>query len=195
MRMTVLLRKKSLNCKNNCTVQFNLKNESISRVVFDGMKMMKKIPKVSDWSLENGYKNISIGENEYPIRVGYSDKQTALDISMLSDTRDLTQYCKEFSSGFKVILTTPGESFEMSRNFFRVPLSAKSTITVNPILTTTSDALRNYFPMQRKCFYNSERQLRFFKFYSKSNCEAECLTKFINDTCGCVKFFMPSMTV
>jgi hypothetical protein len=48
------------------------------------------------------------------------------------------------------------------------------------------------FNFRRKCFYQNENQLRFFKVYSQSNCEWECLTNFTMKACGCVMFYMPS---
>lgn len=33
--------------------------------------------------------------------------------------------------------------------------------------------------------------LQFFKNYTKSHCDLECLADFIQKRCGCVRFFMP----
>lgn len=46
---------------------------------------------------------------------------------------------------------------------------------------------------QRNCFFDNERQLKFFKIYSKSNCEVECLTNITYKECGCVLYWMPRM--
>lgn len=59
-------------------------------------------------------------------------------------------------------------------------------------MITTSEGLRNYKPEQRKCFYQSERRLHFFKMYTQDNCEKECLANLTKTMCGCVKFSMPS---
>lgn len=46
-------------------------------------------------------------------------------------------------------------------------------------------------PSQRQCYFDDEKYLMFFKIYSKSNCELECLTNITLNECGCVLFWMP----
>lgn len=45
---------------------------------------------------------------------------------------------------------------------------------------------------RRNCYLEFERQLRFFKTYSKNNCELECLSNFTVNSCGCAQFYMIS---
>lgn len=49
-----------------------------------------------------------------------------------------------------------------------------------------------FLTFRRQCFFDTERQLRFFKIYTQRNCELECLANFTVKTCGCAKFSMPS---
>lgn len=86
----------------------------------------------------------------------------------------------------------PGQSLKITRHFLRVPLFEEAEILIKPTLTYTSGDLRSYTPKQRQCFFNSDRRLRFYKIYSKNNCESECLANFTNQECGCVKFSQPS---
>jgi amiloride-sensitive sodium channel len=58
-------------------------------------------------------------------------------------------------------------------------------------MMTTSPKLQSYDPKVRQCFFEDEKKLRFFKLYTQSNCEIECLANFTLNTCGCVKFSMP----
>lgn len=48
------------------------------------------------------------------------------------------------------------------------------------------------FPFRRQCYFNDERYLRYFRSYSQSNCQVECLTNYTINKCGCAKFWMPS---
>lgn len=43
---------------------------------------------------------------------------------------------------------------------------------------------------RRNCYLEDEKSLKFFKTYTKINCENECLTDFMIKRCGCVEFFM-----
>ena len=64
-------------------------------------------------------------------------------------------------------------------------------VSVKPNMITTSEGLADYAPERRQCYFNNERQLKFFKVYTQPNCELECLANFTLQKCGCVKFSMP----
>lgn len=64
-------------------------------------------------------------------------------------------------------------------------------MSVKPNMITTSSGLADYAPERRQCYFNDERQLKFFKVYTQSNCELECLANYTLKACGCVKFSMP----
>lgn len=64
-------------------------------------------------------------------------------------------------------------------------------MSVKPNMITTSDGLLEYAPERRQCYFNNERSLQFFKVYTQSNCELECLANFTLARCNCVKFSMP----
>jgi len=93
--------------------------------------------------------------------------------------------------GFKILLHTPGEIPRVSKQYFRVPLRQEVVVSVKPNMITTSSGLANYAPERRQCYFNDERHLSFFKVYTQSNCELECLTNFTFAECSCVKFSMP----
>lgn len=44
---------------------------------------------------------------------------------------------------------------------------------------------------RRQCYFQKEKYLRYFRSYTQSNCELECLTNYTLKSCGCVKFYMP----
>lgn len=155
------------------------------------MKIVKDNPNVSNWISETGYKSEWCG-NDYPIRVFNARQDAALGIETRLSVKDLEYLCRGSIQGFKVFLSAPGESFKMSRDFYRVPLSENANIFIKPRLITTSKDLRSYKPKQRQCFYNSERQLRFYRHYSQRSCEMECLANFTMMECDCAKFSMPS---
>lgn len=64
-------------------------------------------------------------------------------------------------------------------------------VSVKPNMITTSEGLADYAPERRQCYFNDERYLKFFKVYTQSNCELECLANFTLNRCNCVKFSMP----
>lgn len=154
-----------------------------------GIMIVRDNPNVIDWSMENDGENV-----KYPMRESVSGRDASLDLGLLFNVeRDVTDSCNGLEQGFRMILTMPGETMAMSRNYYRLPISENSLISIKPKLTITSDGVRGYEPNQRQCFYQSERKLRFFKIYTQTNCEAECTANVTKTKCGCVKFSMPSM--
>lgn len=143
------------------------------------------------WNLESGYAN-ETNEQEYPIRVFDSGRNTALEISLEIHEKDFELFCDQTEQGFNVYLNTPGDEMGSFQDRFLLPLLYESIITMKPKLTTTSKALRKYDPNHKKCFFDSERKLRFFKHYTQNNCDEECLANFTQILCGCAKFSQPS---
>lgn len=153
--------------------------------------MVMDRPSVSEWSLENGYSS-KAKNGSYPIRVFSAQKNSALEFRLRSFEVDVEYVCWTLVPGFKLFLHTPGDVLNENDVSIRVPFSEEIHISIEPTLTTTSDGLRKYPIESRQCFFNSERQLNFFKFYSQNNCKIECLTNYTLQKCDCVKFNMPS---
>lgn len=156
-----------------------------------GMMIVNQCRNISHWSIENEYEN-QFGEAEYPIRIFNAEYRTGLDVSLQLFQRDLDYVCHRRGLGFTVILMAPGETVITTRNSFRVSLLEDARIAIKPKMIHTLNGLRKYDAKQRGCFYNYERQLRFFKQYTQHNCEIECLANFTKAECECVPFYMPS---
>lgn len=55
----------------------------------------------------------------------------------------------------------------------------------------TNQELRRYSPDLRRCYFEGERKLLYFKTYTKALCDWECQSNWTFTHCGCVKFSMP----
>ncbi|KAL9702251.1 hypothetical protein quinque_005769 [Culex quinquefasciatus] len=141
------------------------------------------------WSLEDGY---AAGSDvfSYPFRGMGSGFQAGMYVQLMSTKSDLEYHCRE-SQGFKVLLHAPGDYPQVSTKFIRVTLGRDIAVAVKPQIISTEEALHGYEPDRRQCLFNRERQLKFFRVYSQSNCELECLTNFTLLSCGCVPYWMP----
>lgn len=157
-----------------------------------GMIIAKNSLDSTKWNIESGYANESENERNYPYQGINTGRKSSLYLMLRCSSRDIDHQCRGYNKGFQIFLTTPGETVDRSQNYLRMPISEQNIIKIGPKLTITSEGLRSYKPNQRQCFYNSEHPLRFFKMYTKANCNAECLANFTNIECGCVKFSMPS---
>lgn len=141
------------------------------------------------WTLENGY---TISDfSTYPKRVFGAGARAGMNMILKLKTSDIDYQCRGAVQGFKVILHLPNELPLASKNFFRVPLHQEVMVNIKPNMITTSSGLAGYEPNSRQCYFNHEKYLRFFKSYTQSNCEIECLANYTLYYCKCVKFSMP----
>lgn len=155
------------------------------------MMIVKDNQNVSRWNPETGY-DLKFSDNDYPIRVFNARQDAVLTVETRILKQDLEYLCRYPLQGFKVILSTPGDTFKLSQDFLHVPIGEQANILISPRYISTNKGLRGYEPNQRRCFFNDERKLRFFRSYSQNTCATECLANFTMIECGCVKFSMPS---
>lgn len=145
----------------------------------------------SNWNIETGY-NTESKDESYPIRVFSAQKNSALQFNLRSFEEDVEYVCRTLVPGYKLFLHTPGDVLKSNDLSIRVPFSEEIQISIKPELITTSEGLRKYSIENRQCFFNTERQLNFFKLYSEDKCEIECLANYTLKMCDCVKFSEPS---
>lgn len=96
------------------------------------------------------------------------------------------------TTSFKVYLHRNDEIKKVFDRPIEVEIGKKIGIYLSPRVTSATPEVRNYAPKLRRCFFNSERNLKYFKTYTRDNCENECLMNSVEKECGCVKFSMPS---
>lgn len=95
------------------------------------------------------------------------------------------------AKGFRVSLKMPVEFPRISKEFYNVPLNRQTNIIVKPNMIYPSKDIKDYEPKSRQCFFSHERKLKFFKIYTKANCDIECKSDYINSKCNCVMYSMP----
>ena len=61
-------------------------------------------------------------------------------------------------------------------------------VIISPSVINTENNLRSFSPERRHCYFDDERKLRFYKKYSKNNCEMECLSNHTYRICGCISY-------
>lgn len=137
-----------------------------------------------DWNLEKGY--FTKSSQTVPVRATPNDKFAfAID---LYDS-DFINYCPESGKFYYMFFHMPNEILTP----FHAPeyISFNRFIYMESKLHTTDESLRFYSPQKRGCYFEGERNLKFFKSYTKAHCDFECMANYTLDVCGCVKFSMP----
>lgn len=80
--------------------------------------------------------------------------------------------------------------------FAKSQQESRNLIKVTPeVVLGDSNLKKSFSPEQRKCYFDGERELRYFSIYSESNCDLECISNVSQELCGCVAFWMPSKTI
>lgn len=102
---------------------------------------------------------------------------------------DLNDLCFTLYDSFKFILHLPNEIPTLFHDSDHIDFDHGAAIKITAKMTSSEKFLKKYSPEKRKCYFEGERNLKFFKIYTKNNCNFECLTNFTLRTCGCVAFY------
>lgn len=149
----------------------------------------------SDWSLESGYSDYSDkrAQKLYPHRVFGTGLQASLIVILQVYNDDIDHLCGGGIQGFNVMFHPPNEGPEVLKRFFYLSPGKSISLQFSPRTVNTAEGIRSYSSSVRRCFFSSERNLRFYKEYTQPNCETECLANYTLEICGCVKYSMPRM--
>lgn len=138
-----------------------------------------------------GYELPKNGEPPYPHRVHSTGLQFSLRVALKVNSRDIDHLCGGPMQGFKILFHAPYQNLNAAKRSFHLSPGQASYYKIVPNLIWTTRGAQKHSPDIRRCYLNSERRLRFFKFYSQRNCEVECLSNYTLAQCGCVLFSVP----
>lgn len=138
------------------------------------------------WSLEKGYTSDERNITPYRSILGAEFK-----IFMAINETDLYDFCEPFKSSFKVFYHMPNEIITIFHESYNVNLGFHHEIKMTAKKYKSHLGLRKYPVGLKQCYFEGERKLQFFKTYTKSHCNIECVTNFTLRRCGCVKYSYP----
>lgn len=108
-------------------------------------KILNHTKRSDHWTLEDGYA-ADAPADPFPVRVLGAGARGGLFILLRLYDYDLEYICRGPVQGFKILLHTPGEIPQVSKQYFRVPLEQEVVVSVKPNMITTSDGLKHYLP-------------------------------------------------
>lgn len=161
-------------------------------------------PDEENWNIESELVKITSFEKQmlipptYPHHIVRLDDLDSLALSLNFVPSDFfwNYECElPTTKSFKVWLHRPGEIRQAFARPIEAEIGRKVIVYIEPKVIIASPDVRKYDPNLRRCYFNSERKLKFFRVYTRSNCEHECLSEFVKNECGCVKFVMPSIKI
>ncbi|XP_070508797.1 pickpocket protein 28-like [Chironomus tepperi] len=144
--------------------------------------------RTSTWTTLDGYKDD--GTDQYPKRI-FSGSKSKIVFLLAQSGNDIDEACLGPEQGFKIYWHMPNEIPSYMHRSVIVGVEKSKTLVMKATQIRTSDDLQRYDANQRRCFFEDEKPLQFFKSYTKTHCDMECLTNYTLTTCGCVKYFMP----
>lgn len=151
--------------------------------------------RVSNWTIDDGYKIVDKTQELYPYRVIDAGIQNSLIVTLKINNNDIDYLCGGTIQGFKVGFHSPIDIPRMKTNFFDLSPNTAAFYSIDPRSVTTSRKVREFSADKRSCYLNSERKLRFYRQYTRNNCLAECLSNYTFSQCGCVHFSMMRMLI
>ncbi|XP_055590909.1 pickpocket protein 28-like [Uranotaenia lowii] len=149
-------------------------------------------PKNVEWTLDRGFKHPTKIDT-YPRRVLGPGKKSGMIVVLRANINDMDFLCGNSIQGFKILIHSPADYPELQNQHLRLPLNQEIGLGVTPSLSYTTPTIIRYAPERRKCYFNNERFLKFYRTYTQSNCDLECLTNFTLTRCACVRFSMPRL--
>ncbi|XP_061402428.1 sodium channel protein Nach [Musca vetustissima] len=97
-----------------------------------------------------------------------------------------------YSIGFKVMIQE-ANAFPSAHSAIKfIPLNEEVFISVRPVETFCSKAVKDLTFEERQCTFPYERQLTYFRSYVAANCELNCRVTMMVKFCGCHTYFFYS---
>jgi acid-sensing ion channel, other len=94
----------------------------------------------------------------------------------------------QYFKGHRIIVHNNDEFPSYSGyHFFQVEY-IPTKVQIVPEMTLLDEDVKVMSLAKRNCYLPHERNLKYFKVYTKKNCEQECLSAMMADDCGCVPF-------
>lgn len=134
------------------------------------------------WSRDSGFsKDVPLRECMHPFRSFGTNYLLSMHVIVEGSRSDFT-----------ISIHAPDEvpQFDRHSEIVSIAPGHNNYIEISPHLVV-SEGIKHYAPDQRQCYYTDERQLQFYKQYTKNHCETECLTNYVLEKCGCVPYSLP----
>lgn len=197
---TCHFREMKLDCKNvfaatrtdvGMCFTFNMLNynDILSDNIDESLKYPNHGISSQNWTLQNGYKFNDA--DQFPHRALGAGFKYGLNLVLVGNKTQMKANCIDASRGFKLAMHSPTDVPRFDIRYNRIPFRREVLLGVIPQIIKTSSELVGYKPEIRQCYFNGERKLKYFKIYTESNCELECLSNFTLKNCLCVKYGLP----
>jgi amiloride-sensitive sodium channel len=140
------------------------------------------------WNLSDGF---LVKGDDFDIIPKRASKINYLNVLPFVNESDVANVCLTLGQTFRAIFHLPNEIPTFLHKDQSIGFNQHKTMYLTATSYRGDDSLKRFAPDKRHCYFEGERQLKFFKSYTKHHCDLECVTNYTLDICGCVKFSMP----
>ncbi|XP_044264370.1 sodium channel protein Nach-like [Tribolium madens] len=132
-------------------------------------------------------------ERRRPVYTPFNGFNAGLKLLLDPDIQAV-QYSTLHSSGLKVMVHSAWDYPGSGSIYKIVSAGRQSYLQVSASKIVCSSDFEKLSIQQRQCAYYDDVKLRYFKFYSDTNCLTECEAKYLYAKCECVPFYYPFST-
>lgn len=147
----------------------------------------KEENETTKWTLDKGY----VEKNKVELLPMNIIKGKFFGFNVFLNDSDPSNICTNMGNSFSYFIHLPNEIMLPLHQEHCVEFTRRKDVFLTAISYTADNGMRKFTPRSRGCYFEGEKQLRFFKTYTKALCEFECMTNYTLKVCGCVKFSMP----
>ncbi|XP_017148945.1 pickpocket protein 28 [Drosophila miranda] len=143
------------------------------------------------WNPETGYPD-KLPAKYYPataIGTGIT-----LGFSAVLDAQMSEYYCSSTNGpGFKVYFHNPTEVPVVKEAGLITAIGYETNYRMEVVRAEAVPAIRSISRDGRQCLFGNEKELIFYKTYSRLNCEHECMAGYLYESCACIPFDYPQI--
>ena len=144
----------------------------------------QEVPKTSTHHQSN--KTTDVFEQKYIAGHGL-DK----GLSILIDSLVCEFLSNDFFDGLKVYVHNSDTFPEVGQRGFIIDKGTVNYVALNAYITQSSVNTERYDNLTRGCNFAHERQLKYYKNYTRANCELEAKIDGFKENCGCKPYYFP----
>lgn len=123
-------------------------------------------------------------QNHIPWRASAAE---SLELEIISEPDPTVQ----FSEAFSVHPPNEPPMLLPEQRAFEFAGGKKLEVLITPSVIKSDESVKTLNPSDRLCYFEGERQLKFFKVYTKYNCEIQWMSNYLLQHCNCVPFHLP----
>lgn len=134
-------------------------DKKLNRNIYIHCRISKDHPKIKHklttkyWDLAHGYSKTtdddeaSLSEIAYPFRVSDAGVSAGLALRLITPIDEIDEnICRDYVTGFKMLLHSPFEVPQMSKYYIRVPMENEMTVAIKPNIINANSNIQKYGP-------------------------------------------------